>query len=96
LQALASAPTTTFDKLKQPNIGNIAISLAAFMGLLGLWVRNIGEKKEKSAMTTTATVNFSQSPLSPLSSPLNSILPIWTPKKGKVICCFPVALWSFP
>jgi hypothetical protein len=32
-------------------------------GLLGLWIRNIGEKKEKIS-TTKAIVSFFQSPLS--------------------------------
>ena len=35
-------------------------------GSLGLWIRNIGEKKEKTAMTSKHR-EFSQSPLSPLS-----------------------------
>jgi hypothetical protein len=38
----------------------------AFKGLLGLWVRNIGEKKEKTAMTLV-TVSFPE-PSQPFSS----------------------------
>jgi hypothetical protein len=65
------------------------------MGLLGLWTRNIGEKKEKSAMEDSHR-ELAQSPLSPLVVLLHFCFLIFIPKKrGKLFCDVSTALWSF-